>query len=335
VVKPQERGPSVSVIVPVYNGDVMPLLETLALQTYPSRSFEVIFGDDGSDPPLAIQDVPGGLNVVVVRGPRRNSYAARNRAIRNARSPILAFCDVDCRPAPDWLERGLAADAALLAGEVCVELPRSPNLWQMLDVDTFLDQERHVRNGIAATANLFVYRDLFSRCGGFDERFPSGGDADFTVRCSQSGHRPVYRADVRVFHPARSTGGDLLQKVWRVNRSLGARTAADGSKPRASRLRAWTPIIGTLRLRQRVGKPALVNRARLEANAVTAPRITYAMACLVLYSIQYYVGLTAQLIGARSVACSGGAASEAPDRSAGRPSSVVEQPTSQAAHPVD
>ena len=89
-----------SVIVPVRNGGgyVAGLLAALEAQTIAPGRFEVLIGDDGSRDGALAGIEAGRPWLRVVAGPPRNSYAARNMAVRASRAPVLAFCDVDCRP---------------------------------------------------------------------------------------------------------------------------------------------------------------------------------------------------------------------------------------------
>src|SRR5581483_3168143 len=97
--------------VPVRNGAkwLPGLVESLAAQTLPRERFELVIGDDGSTDGSteALPTDEGWIRVAV--GEPRSSYSARNRAVRESRGRILAFCDADCRPEPEWLERGLAS----------------------------------------------------------------------------------------------------------------------------------------------------------------------------------------------------------------------------------
>ena len=87
---------------------------------------------------------------------------ARNRGVRAARAPVLAFTDADCFPTPQWLARGLEAiaDAELVQGRVAPDpaVPRTP-------FDRTLWVERD--GGFYQTANLFVRRETFDAVGGF------------------------------------------------------------------------------------------------------------------------------------------------------------------------
>src|SRR6188472_748784 len=113
--------PVVSVIVPVRKNveGIRTLLARLSAQTLPRDRFEVVIGDDGSHPGTLSAITPASGWVRLTRGPRLNSYAARNRAVAAAKGKVLAFCDSDCLPARDWLERGMAAleTADVVAGE--------------------------------------------------------------------------------------------------------------------------------------------------------------------------------------------------------------------------
>jgi glycosyltransferase involved in cell wall biosynthesis len=122
------------------------LLDALAAQTLPAHAVEVVVVDDASTDGTAAL-VAADRSARLVRLPRRaGSYAARNHGAAVARAPVLAFTDADCRPAPDWLERGLVAlrDADLVAGAVELPLGPRPTLAAALDVACGLDQARYV-----------------------------------------------------------------------------------------------------------------------------------------------------------------------------------------------
>jgi hypothetical protein len=156
--------PRVSVIVPVRNRKALlaELLDALSAQTY--RDFEVVVVDDGSCDGSADEArgrVLGAGPALVVPGHGEGAVAARIRGVAAAAGEILAFTDSDCRPAPDWLERGIAAldaGADLVAG---VTRPRRP----------LRPLERSVSSGaegLYPTCNLFVRAAAYHSVGGFD-----------------------------------------------------------------------------------------------------------------------------------------------------------------------
>jgi GT2 family glycosyltransferase len=195
------RKPEISVVVPTRARETRLafLLEGLAGQTLARDRFEVIVvrADDSLAGPLA--EAPDGLAVRFCSA-ARGAAAQRNAGWRQARAALVAFTDDDCRPAPDWLERALAAadgPATFIQGRTDPD-PDEANLRRGLartievtDFDVW-----------APTCNVAYPRELLERLGGFDERFVAawGEDTDLALRAREAGARQEYRDDVRVWH---------------------------------------------------------------------------------------------------------------------------------------
>ncbi len=298
----QVRAPRVSVIVPVRDNTegVRELIDRLAGQSLARSDFEVIVGDDGSQDEscLALATEDGWVRVV--RGTPRTSYTARNNAAALARAPVLAFCDSDCLPDPDWLENGLAAlrRADVVAGEVSFEVPDSPTVWSLLTVDMFLDQKRNVVFSRGVTANLFVLRSCFDELGGFDPTLPSGGDYDFVRRAVASGARLAYAGDAIVGHPTLDDRRTFLAKVRTTNRWRAARMARAGQKPSLFALFTLLPIVGVALARHDVQRPIWrLEPARLAASGLRPGLGATLQALLLLYIVVAHVAGLAQLQG--------------------------------------
>lgn len=89
------------------------VLTALAAQTLPRTEWELLLIDSASDRPLSVTlAVPAGLPARFVRLEVSGIMRARCAAINEAASPLLLFLDDDNVPAPDYLARGLALDAA-------------------------------------------------------------------------------------------------------------------------------------------------------------------------------------------------------------------------------
>ena len=292
---------AVSVIVPVRNGgeQLAALVERLAAQTLPRSQFEVIVADDGSTDGAAGALSGGNGWLTVSPGPPRNPYFARNRAAAAARGRILAFCDADCLPEPDWLERGLAAlhHADVIAGMVRFIPPENRTAWALIDMDTFLDQERTVRHGGAVTANMFVARERFERLGGFDDTLANGGDQELVRRAVADGARLSFNADCAVWHPARASAGELLGKVWRVHRRHAARESRAGQRPAKLTPRALVPVVQQIRSRRRSGRALLLDRRRLGDSGVRPTLWDNARALPVMYLLIPYLSTAAEALG--------------------------------------
>ncbi len=106
----------VSVIIP-HRDDLENLrlcLDLLDRQTF--RDFEIVVADNNSACGFAkVLDVCGP-RALVVPAPLQGAAHARNAALAVALGRNLAFIDSDCRPAENWLERGLAKFARWRGG---------------------------------------------------------------------------------------------------------------------------------------------------------------------------------------------------------------------------
>jgi GT2 family glycosyltransferase len=296
---------TVSVVIPVRdNGEgVRNVLRCLSAQTLPCDRFDIVIGDDGSAPGSLDGLETDDGRVRVVAGPPQTSYAARNRAAASTTSSVLAFCDSDCLPEPNWLEEGLAAleGADIVAGEVLFVAPPEPTVWSLLTIDMFLDQERNVLLSQAVTANLLVRRELFDKLGGFDSTLPSGGDYDFVRRAVEQGARLEYAPKATVRHPTMDERTTFLRKVKETNRWSAVRRARDGERPDVvSALVAFVPVLGIARPRRQALRPALsLQEDRLQSAGVATARRDRLQALAALYSAVAWAAASGRLRGWR------------------------------------
>jgi glycosyltransferase involved in cell wall biosynthesis len=215
--------PEVSVIIPTFR-DWEPLqtcLDYLTRQTLPAERFEIIVANNNPDP-----DVPPWLrlpsNARILHAPQPGSYAARNKAVAEARAPALAFTDSDCQPMPRWLEAGLEELARLgPMGRVAGALTMVPQgerwtIAEHYDRIFSLQQEEYARAGWGATANLFVTRAAFDLAGPFRADIFSGDDQDWNLRAKAKGSPLAYSAEADVRHPARGSYAELVRKRRRL-----------------------------------------------------------------------------------------------------------------------
>lgn len=224
--------PDVDVVVPVLNGGprFSQCLDALAAQR--DVTARVLVVDNGSsDSTIAMAAASGA---VVLHEPVRSAYAARNRGVEHATADVVAFTDADCIPDPFWLRRGLdrMADGFDLVGGAIRQTPGRTAAGRHDEV-TYLDQQKQVGHGFAATANLFVRAEVFRRAGLFSADLRSGGDFEFTRRCVALGFRLGYAEDAVVDHSSRQTVAGVLRKAWRISVGHGQLAAAE--RPRRLR----------------------------------------------------------------------------------------------------
>ncbi|HEX2412049.1 MAG TPA: glycosyltransferase [Solirubrobacteraceae bacterium] len=284
--------PVVTVVVPVRNGmrRIDELLGALAAQEL-DAPYEVIVVDDASTDDTADR-VARRDGVRLLRMQRQSgSYAARNRGVQAARGPVLAFTDADCVPTPSWLARGLdalARGADIVGGHVEIPLPERPSVAALVDRLQFLDQERYVAAGFAATANLFVPRALVARIGGFNDRLGSGGDMEFGLRAGAAGATIAYAADVVVMHESRDTVPALVRKAFRIGRGMASHRRV-GRGP----IRDRPPL--ALDVRSYLPQRKVVNWQRLEPFRLTRRR--RALVMLVEYAAVQFPRALGALVG--------------------------------------
>lgn len=219
--------PFVSVIIPVYRQRnlLAGCLEALSGQTYPASRFEVLIVDNdaGAAPEPEAGAAPGRPSVRWISEPRRGSYAARNRGVREANGELLAFTDADCRPEKGWLDiavrRWLALGArAIVGGDIRLKFRAAkPTACERFDA-MFLGfpQRRFVEEEhFAATANMICDRQGFAAAGPFDEAFMSSGDYEWGRRAHSAGVSLHFEPSAVVEHPARHSVAALVVKLRR------------------------------------------------------------------------------------------------------------------------
>lgn len=221
--------PRISVIIPHYNDldSLCQCLDRLTRQTLSLDPVEIIVVDNNST--IGIEAVRAAVNdifnaqanqhAIVIQAQEQGAAMARNAGVSMARGPILAFIDSDCRPAPDWLEKGYQAmassDIDIIGGRVCTvpHQQNHPSAVEAFELVFAFQNEVYVREvGFSVTANMFVKRDVFHQVGPF--RTGLSEDKDWGQRAGAMGYTIDYQDDVIIDHPARSNWRDLKHK-WR------------------------------------------------------------------------------------------------------------------------
>ncbi|MGF1495587.1 MAG: glycosyltransferase [Elainellaceae cyanobacterium] len=221
------RPPFVSVIIPVFNDEerLKLCLAALAQQTYGRSHYEIIVVDNDSDHPELLKAVTEPFeNVRLAYESTPGSYAARNRGLSLAKGEAIAFTDADCIPAPDWLEKGVyylqhTPNCGQVIGKVELFFadPQAPTPVELYESVTAFSQEKLLqRFHGGATANVFTWRHVVDKVGGFDTQFRSGGDMEWGHRIYTKGYQQIYVEEVLVQHPARSSFQELYTRTRRI-----------------------------------------------------------------------------------------------------------------------
>ncbi|MCU0251238.1 MAG: glycosyltransferase family 2 protein [Vicinamibacterales bacterium] len=217
-----------TVVVPVHNTaeHLERCMAALRAQDYPRDQFEILMVDNNStDGSAGILGRADGVRALAE--PKQGSYAARNRAVREAGGDVLAFTDSDCAPAAGWLR---AIERAFEAPRVNVVLGcrrpgRDAGLIRLL-ADYENKKDEHVFASHAAesyygfTNNMGVRRATFEQYGPFVER-PRGADTIFVRRVAEGeGCEAVaYAPAMRIGHAEMDGVRAYYRKMFTYGRS--------------------------------------------------------------------------------------------------------------------
>lgn len=182
--------PTVSIIIPTYNR--LPLLkeaiDSVLKQGF--ADFELIVVDDGSTDGTAeyVVNKVDDSRVVYLYENHGGVAKARNCGIHKAQAPWIAFLDSDDLWQPEKLERQLQYLNQNPDQQVC----QTEEVWIRRGVRVNSRKKHQKYSGwifekciplcIVSPSAVIIHREVFSRCGLFDESFPACEDYDLWLR---------------------------------------------------------------------------------------------------------------------------------------------------------
>lgn len=215
------RQPSVTVVVAAHDEEsvIERRLENLLALDYPPERLEVVVASDASTDGTneIVASVAGREpRVQLLDCPRGGKVAAQDRAVRGARSEVVAFSDANARWAPDALGRLVAAladpDVAYVCGRLVLEAPDGSNregaYWRY---ELWL-REQESRAGSITGGNGSIYAVRRDDYVEVDPRW--GHDLAFPYRMVQAGRRAVYEPAALAFErPTPTNEAEYRRKV--------------------------------------------------------------------------------------------------------------------------
>jgi mycofactocin system glycosyltransferase len=207
----------VTVVIPVRDRAAELALCLRGLGLDGPHRYRVLVVDDGSQDPAAVAAVAQDAGAdYLLRPVNGGPAAARNTGLAAVGTPLVAFLDSDCVPAPGWLDRLLPhfADpvvAAVAPRIVPYEPERAPGwLAQYEGVSSTLDMgavPSIVRPGSKVPyvpGAVLVVRAAVARAhDGFAGHLPVGEDVDFVWRLADRGWHVRYEPAATVAHQHR------------------------------------------------------------------------------------------------------------------------------------
>ena len=216
---------------------LQPTLEALSrLQT--AEPWQLVVVNNGSTDktqdlldPFAERDP---THVLIVQEALPGVANAQNAGLKHASGDIIAFCDDDCYPEPDYLERirECFAESSIeyLGGRILLyDHLDAPVTIQTRETRVDLPPNCYIPAGTIHGAAYAFTRTAIEALGGFDPAWGPGGelgsgnDINMLVRCSAMGFRGAYDPRPLVYHHhRRRSGADVDRVLKRYDVSRGA-----------------------------------------------------------------------------------------------------------------
>ena len=230
--------PSVSCILPVYNGEryLSQALNSILAQSH--RPSEIIVVDDGSTDGTAAVVSRYGSRVRYLWQPNSGPAAARNIGLSVVLGEFVAFLDADDLWHPEKLKRQMARFEAHPVLDLCVT--HVQNFW----IPELREEETHFKSHRFSqplpgycTQALLARRVIFHAVGPFRTDLRAADDTDWFLRAAERGavmeclpdalvHRRLHRANLS----RTALAYNLLLQV--IKASLDRRRRQDGGVPR-------------------------------------------------------------------------------------------------------
>jgi len=205
---PERTEWTISVVVPVFNGEatIRTTIEHLLLQSL--RPAEIIVVDDGSTDETSNVLKSIGDGITVLSKSNGGPASARNAGIRASKGNLIAFTDSDCFPNENWLKEIVRGFKRERVGGVGGRVRGASNglIGDYIDLHGWMNPRREFDGTVLAlvTANACFRRNVLFQTGLFDERFSSTGaeDTELSIRVRKAGYelRFVETAEVRHRH---------------------------------------------------------------------------------------------------------------------------------------
>ncbi len=222
------KAPKLSILVPYYHDDPVPLLTALAAELGNSREVEILIYDDGSNQPelsqiaiAAMKNCQAPAELFIAAENRGRSFA-RNQLTEFARADWVLFLDADMLPVTrhfiaDYMNIIMQNDADIIFGGFKVSAQAEDpdrELHRFLsEVSDCLSLQARQTAGPknVASSNLCVRKSVL-KAEPFDPEFTGWGweDSEWAARVAKSFN--LVHADIPALHLGLETTETLLQR---------------------------------------------------------------------------------------------------------------------------
>ena len=213
--------PSVSVVVPVLNGEatIGDMLRGITAHSPRVPQLEIIVVDNGSTD--ATREIVSRYEGVrLLSESRRGPAAARNTGLRQATGEVILHCDADTLPTRRWIAELASCfidpQVNLAAGRT-LSFPPTTAVERYLAAllyDASVTISRTVLPFVPSM-NMAVRRSAALAIGGWNEDMMTSEDVDFSTRLlNRYPGQIFYAPDAVLFHRNRSSDAALRRQAW-------------------------------------------------------------------------------------------------------------------------
>jgi glycosyltransferase involved in cell wall biosynthesis len=187
-------------------------LDALARQTYPRVLTEFIVVDSGDIPGLARVVAEHLPDARIVDGAGLTEYQMKNLGAREATGEIVAFCDGDCAPQPEWIEevaRSLGQASPSVVGVQGRTVLRPGLFSRQISVLLYglrTDASARVSRRIVSD-NCAFRRDFFLQGGFEQDQLPTTPETVLSTRLARRALTMIVNNAMRSVHDYPRTSG--------------------------------------------------------------------------------------------------------------------------------
>ncbi len=212
--------PRVSIIVPVYNGEITieDCIESILALSFPRDDVELLLIDNASSDNTSSILERYRDRAVVLHETKRGPAAARNRGLSSAKGDIVAFTDADCVVDRDWLTRIIAPLRDPLVGIVGGTILATKPCNAIAEFGERIHDHRmaieYYSPPYAITMSWASPRSIFEKVGLFDEDLLRCEDCDLSYRIVGAGYSIVHEPAAVVYHRNEQSLGGLIAEGY-------------------------------------------------------------------------------------------------------------------------
>jgi cellulose synthase/poly-beta-1,6-N-acetylglucosamine synthase-like glycosyltransferase len=207
-----EQKPTVSIIVPVKNGEktLKKCIDSILNLNYPN--YELIIVNDGStdNTQKILEEYKDKIKIINTQGVGPSK--ARNLAVKQAKGELVAFTDSDCIVDKEWLNElvkcfKIEENLAGVGGEQLSPQDESNfgkivnNFMHSIGIIEYVKDEKEVVfTQHNPTCNSIYKKEVFEKLGVFKEGLWPGEDVEFDYRVTKTGYKLLFNPKAIVYH---------------------------------------------------------------------------------------------------------------------------------------